>query len=213
MGVRATADRRAARHDQTRDEIVQVAVRVMKETGAAGMSLGEVARRLGVRTPSLYVYFPAKAALLDEIFARGWRLLTAHDDTAVELASGTRLEDLLGHRLRMVLEWAHRHPGYAQLMFWRPMPNWEPSPEAYESAVRAVDRLREELARLQDAGLLAHDADLDEASAAWTVLVTGLVSQHLSNEPGVRLQDSRFVPLVAPLVGGFAATYGERNRR
>lgn len=50
---------------------------VMGEHGVAGLSLGEVSRRVGIRPPSLYVYFPSKHAVYDELFARGWGLLNA----------------------------------------------------------------------------------------------------------------------------------------
>ena len=36
------------------------------------------------------------------------------------------------------LEWASAHPAYSQLMFWRPVPLWQPTPESYAEAVRAA---------------------------------------------------------------------------
>ena len=58
-----TPDRRRRRHEESADEVLDVALEIMGEAGAAGLSLGEVARRMGVKPPSLYVYFPSKAAL------------------------------------------------------------------------------------------------------------------------------------------------------
>src|SRR3954452_6790197 len=66
-------DRRQRRRLETIEEIVDVAVEVMTEHGVGGLSLGEVARRMGMRTPSLYVYFDSKNAVYDAVFARGWR--------------------------------------------------------------------------------------------------------------------------------------------
>src|SRR5206468_8789214 len=66
-------DRRQRRRLETIEEIVDVAVEVMCEHGVGGLSLGEVARRMGMRTPSLYVYFDSKNAVYDAVFARGWR--------------------------------------------------------------------------------------------------------------------------------------------
>ena len=73
MSTTTSSSRRDRRHAESAEEVVVVAVGVMTETGAAALTLGEVARRMGIRTPSLYVYFRSKAALCDEIFARGWR--------------------------------------------------------------------------------------------------------------------------------------------
>ena len=66
-----TPDRRTRRRQETIDEIVDIAVDVMAEEGANGLSLSEVARRLGVKPPSLYKYFDSLDDLFDEIFRRG----------------------------------------------------------------------------------------------------------------------------------------------
>ena len=50
----SVTDRRHRRREETIREIVEVAVELMGEHGAAGLSLGDVARRMGMRTPSLY---------------------------------------------------------------------------------------------------------------------------------------------------------------
>ena len=43
----------------------------MAEEGVNGLSLAEVARRLGVQPPSIYKYFPSLMAVYDAIFLRG----------------------------------------------------------------------------------------------------------------------------------------------
>jgi hypothetical protein len=62
--------RRAARRSQTIDEILSIAVELMGEYGVAGLSLSEVARRLGIQPPSLYKYFPSR-----------WPSTTGHSTT------------------------------------------------------------------------------------------------------------------------------------
>jgi AcrR family transcriptional regulator len=57
------ADRRVQRHNQTIEEILDLAIQVMAEDGVAALSLAEVARRMGMRPPSLYQYFPSKLAV------------------------------------------------------------------------------------------------------------------------------------------------------
>src|ERR1700741_2662834 len=69
----APADRRARRRQETIEEILDIAVAVMTEEGVNGLSLSEVARRLGVQPPSLYKYFPSLHAVYDALFARGQR--------------------------------------------------------------------------------------------------------------------------------------------
>src|SRR5881409_1256934 len=64
-------DRRALRRQQTIEEILDIAVAVMTEEGVNGLSVAEVARRLGVQPPSIYKYFPSLMAVYDALFQRG----------------------------------------------------------------------------------------------------------------------------------------------
>lgn len=190
-----------------------MALDVMARSGAAGMSLGEVARRMGVKPPSLYVYFSSKAALCDEVFARGWRAADAlFDPFEEQLASRPSPRDFLVDAANAFVTWAVDHPAYAELMFWRPVPAWVPSAEAYTPAQLVYDRTTAMLRTLRSQGGLRRGADLDEATDVWTVLVAGLVSQQLANQPGVAAADGRFTRLVAPVVAGFLATYGAAPR-
>src|SRR5579862_1153342 len=65
------SDRRARRRLETIEEILDIATEVMTEEGVNGLSLAEVARRLGVQPPSLYKYFPSLMAVYDALFLRG----------------------------------------------------------------------------------------------------------------------------------------------
>src|SRR5438067_7656961 len=76
----ALGDRRLRRRLETIEEIVDLAIDVMTEQGVGGLSLGEIARRMGIRTPSLYVYFDSKHAVYDAVFAHGWRAI--HEEIA-----------------------------------------------------------------------------------------------------------------------------------
>src|SRR3954447_6751095 len=75
MAEPARLDRRHQRRRETIEQVLDAAVEAMAEQGVAGLPLGEVARRMGIRPPSLYVYYDSKNALYDALFERGWRLL------------------------------------------------------------------------------------------------------------------------------------------
>jgi len=207
------ADRRHRRRRQTIEEILDVAVAVMAEEGAGGLSLGEVARRMGIRTPSLYVYFDSKNALYDAIFARGWTgildAMNAHAASLAEVADPraaalTIAEDFV--------RWAVTNAPYAQLMFWRPVPGFEPSSQAYAAASEVLQRARELFAQLKDRGLLRADIDLAAALTAWTVLVSGVISQQLSNAPGDGFENGSFTRLLPDLMSMYFAYYGPEGR-
>jgi AcrR family transcriptional regulator len=187
----------AERRARTIDAIVAAAVDVMGETGAAGLSLGEVARRVGMRTPSLYGYFASRSALC--VAGAG-------------LSPDTDVVAFLSDLLTAAVDWANSHRAHAELMFWRPIPHWQPSPEAFEPAIEVLADAIASFARAKDLGLLRHDVDVDEVAQAWAVLVAGVISQQLSNEPGVAAADGRASRHAAALAAMFVAHYGRQSR-
>src|SRR3954466_11561113 len=84
-------DRRQRRRLETIEEVLDHAVEIIAEEGVAGLSLGEIARRMGIRPPSLYVYFPSKHALYDALLERGWRMLL--DNTTSYMDANPPVED------------------------------------------------------------------------------------------------------------------------
>src|SRR5881392_1617335 len=111
-------DRRHRRRLETIEEVLDHAVEIMAEEGVAGLSIGEIARRMGIRPPSLYVYFPSKHALYDALFARGARLLLAAMEavTAALPATATTLAEILLPAAQAFVRWSVEHPAYSQLL-------------------------------------------------------------------------------------------------
>lgn len=205
--------RREERRARTIDEIVETALAVMGESGAAGLSLGEVAKRMGLRTPSLYVYFANKAALCDEIFRRGWSALREELAPHLGVDASTDLADHVERVTRVFVGWALAHPAEAQLMTWRPIAGWEPSPEAYEPAVEVRADLARELESACAAGLLRPEPDIGEMSDVLSILSMGIVSQQLSNEPGAGLDTGSYAARIPRLAQMFVTTYGRDTTR
>src|SRR4051812_46959990 len=123
-------DRRQRRRLETIEEVLDHAVEIMATDGVAGLSLGEIARRMGIRPPSLYVYFPSKHALYDALFARGWRELLAtmsldEADAAHDTDPDTGLATAMLRYAQRMVRWSVENPAYAQLLFWRPVPGFQ----------------------------------------------------------------------------------------
>ena len=170
---------------------------------------------MGIRPPSLYVYFPSKHALYDALFARGAQEVLDHvrsDDLGGSDGSdgsdGRTLDEVLLHVAETFVRWSIEHPAYTALLFWRPVPGFAPSAEAYAPAVELVELTRARFADLQDRGLLRADAEMDEVQRDWTVLISGVISQQLSNAPGEPLTEGRFTSALPTLVAMFARHYG-----
>jgi AcrR family transcriptional regulator len=200
-------DRRQVRRAATIEELVDVAVQVMAEQGVAGLSLGEVARRMGVRPPSLYVYFDSKNAVYDAVFARGWhevhQALTAFPDPEL----GADLPAYLLRLAEVYVRWSVEHPVFAQLMGWRTVPGYEPSADAYRPATAAFARTRSLLARLQELGLFRSDVGVDELMRGWTILSTGVITQQLANAPATSFEDGPFTRMLPQLVAMYLVHY------
>jgi len=202
-------DRRHLRRQQTIDEIIEVAVRLMAVSGVAGLSLGQVARQVGVRTPSLYGYFPSKNALYDAVFTRGARsVLDAVGAASADAGQADSAYDALLIAGRAMARWCMANQVYAQLLFWRPVPDFIPSPDAYQPAVELVDRTRTLFTDMRDRGLLRSDADLDAAVRDWIVVVSGVLSQQLANAPDEDAETGRFVSALPSLTRMFIREYG-----
>jgi AcrR family transcriptional regulator len=205
-------DRRHARRAETIEQLLELAVQVMAEQGVAGLSLGEVARRMGVRPPSLYVYVESKNAVYDVVYARGWDEVHEALQAVPDPEAG---DDVAAYLLRLVevyVRWSVEHPVHAQLMGWRTVPGYEPSAGAYEHATTAFVRTRGLLARLQELGLLSPEVDGDELMRAWTILSTGVVTQQLANAPGSSFDEGPFTRMLPQLVAMFVGLYAPAGR-
>ncbi|TFV65279.1 TetR/AcrR family transcriptional regulator [Blastococcus sp. CT_GayMR20] len=201
-------DRRQRRRQETIEQVLDVAVEVMADHGVAGLTLGEVARRMGIRPPSLYVYFDGKHALYDALFERGWRTLLENIRAVEATRDGTDLvADLVAVESAFV-RWAVEHPAYAPLMFWRPVPGFAPSAEAYAPAVEIAVSSRAFLARLQAAGMLAPGADLDLVYRTQTAVISGVITQQLANAPGEPFETGTFTSTLPDVVAMWLAHHG-----
>jgi AcrR family transcriptional regulator len=200
------ADRRVQRHNQTIEEILDLAIQVMAEDGVAALSLAEVARRMGIRPPSLYQYFPSKLAVYDALFERGARQTLAILEAYQSRIAENPLEGLAAAQAAWN-DWVMANPVLAQLLYWRPVPGFEPSPKAYQPALQLQDLGRAALQAAVDAGQLAPAAVSEEGGALYTILMAGVISQQLANEPAATAATGRFTRLTPTVLDMFIRHY------
>jgi AcrR family transcriptional regulator len=198
-------DRRARRRQETIEEILGIAVDVMSEEGVTGLSLSEVARRLGIQPPSIYKYFPSLIAVYDDLFRRGQiEHLAAMRAAMVGLAPGL---PALAAGLDAAGRWALANRAVAELMFWRPVPNFAPSPDAFAPSVEMFELHRTALADAVAAGQLGAAADSDEAVRLVSTMISGVLTQTFANEPEVAWGQGSFTPLFSKLFSTLPAVY------
>jgi AcrR family transcriptional regulator len=209
----AAPDRRARRRGETIDEILAIAVEVMTEVGVNGLSLSEIARRLGVKPPSLYKYFDSLHAIYDELFRRGQLehlevIRAAMVDTSPGLEALRAGLDASGR-------WCLDNRALAQLLFWRPVPSFEPSTDALQPSQAMIELQRHCLADAAAVGELGPDGATDEVVYLVSTFITGVLSQALANEPNLPWGQGRFTPLFPKLMDLLPVLYppAERNPR
>nr|WP_272956449.1 TetR/AcrR family transcriptional regulator [Kribbella solani] len=207
-------DRRTRRRQETIGEILDVAIELMEADGVAALSLSAVARRLGLQPPSLYQYFPSKMAIYDALFQRGSELQRDAYRTALATATTQDLLQLNLVAATAFCRWCLANPVYTQLLFWRTIPGFEPSPAAYAPAQETLQDLREHLLMTAAAGYLHPAAASDEGIALYTSLTAGLLSQQIANEPDASFEDGRFIRMLPTVLDMFhqhyAPTRGKR---
>jgi len=168
-----TGEWRDARRRSARDAIVAAAWALVHDEGLAALTLRDLARRVGITTPTVYAYFESKHAIYDAMFSQ------AATDFATHVAKPYETDDppaMLLAAARRFVEFCTADVARYQLLFQHVIPEFEPSPESYAPAVRALDDARDLLAR----NGFTDPRQLD----MWTALLNGLVDQQISNDPG-----------------------------
>ena len=176
---------RRARHEATRRRILEAAWALSREHGLQRWSLRDVAGVVGMRAPSLCVYFESKHDLYDAMYADGYGdLLARIDATSLD---GTP-DEVLHRAAHTFFGFCVDDPPRHHLLFLRTIPGFAPSSTSYALAQEALDRL----------STVLHAADLPSRSAVdlWTAVFTGLATQQVSNDPG----GDRWARLVDPAV-------------
>ncbi len=145
---------------------VAEAMLIIQDSGIEGLSLREVARRLGVSHQAPYRHYPSRDHLLAEIVDRCFRGFDAF--LAEVRATDDPRADLRALGLRY-LEYARTHPLEYRLMFGARLPDPTLHPKMMEKGCGAFDQLRAFLARMLDAPVDTPAVTLD-AMFVWSTI-------------------------------------------
>jgi hypothetical protein len=103
--------------------------------------------------------------------------------------------------------WAMANQPLAQLLFWRPVPGFEPSAEAFAPSQAMVKDVGRMLGDAVERGQLGPGAATEEGAAVLSVLVTGMLSQQLANAPQESFDEGRFTRLGPQIFAMFRDRY------
>ena len=198
-------DRRARRRAETIAEILDRALAIMNEDGVAGLTMTGLARAMRIQPPSLYKYFPSVTAVHDALYRRGQEEnLAAARRGMAEAEPGL---PALRSGLRALGRWAVTNPVLAQLLFWRPVPGFRPSPDALAIADEVVELLRGGLRDAVQAGQLGPAAASERGLALLSTLHFGVLSQHLANDPEGDWENGAYTSLHSTVLDLYQAAY------
>jgi AcrR family transcriptional regulator len=188
-----------------REEALDHAVDLMTEEGVGALTISEVARRMGIRGPSLYKYFPSRFAMYDALFARGLAAEAAAVRHAADSAPAGADQLRVGGAA--LVRWAVDNPALAQLLHWRPVPGFAPTPKTFALSQQDNDDMRRVFAEAVRLGQLRQEAESDDATRLWTVLLSGLMTQQMANEPRVTYDRGQFSKLTGGTIEMFLSAY------
>lgn len=149
-----TSTRRQIQYENTREEIKAIAWTQIAAGGAPALSLGGIARQMGLTTPALYRYFPSREDLLDALSREAYASFAGALDSA---RSALPPDDHAG-RFRVLClayhQWAVAHPQQYNLIFGVTPPGYQLVGEAGQLADRSFLIVLEVVQAAEQAGKL-----------------------------------------------------------
>lgn len=148
-----------------RDACVDEALSIIGEVGVEGLSIREVARRLGVSHQAPYKHFASSDHLLAEVARRTYVLFAEH---LASRPAGRNPAESMMHLGQAYFQFAMEKPLHYRLMFGTPLPDPAKHPEMMHEARAAFSILLEALALARGGA----DAKLDPLDAlfVWSTL-------------------------------------------
>src|SRR5687767_12096497 len=179
--ILSAKERRERNREEMKQAILGGARDIMRAEGAAALSLNEVARRVGLQTPSLYAYFDSKSAVYDALFRLGVQIYSARME-AIYTQHGPGWE-MIEATFHSIMQFAYEYPELYQIVYERPVPGFVPSEEALAESIRAYERGYTMLAEAIAQGHVRTDLPTQQALDLLIAIMYGLTTQHLANEP------------------------------
>ena len=163
-------------------ELLTIALEVLERDGLERLSVGEIARQAGIKTPSLYKHFAGKPEIELGLIELGFEMFTRSTREAVEaLNSGASRRRKIAAFANAYRTFGLENPQLYRLMNDRPLPRDMLAPEVEAEAMRdylalVTDRDQARsywawahgLLSLEIADRYPPEADLD---AAWQILI------------------------------------------
>lgn len=152
---------------QLKNEILRVTMELVELRGPEGLTMQEVASRIGYSPTTIYLYFEDKGDLLDHAITRGAEWLADVLEKAARHA--TSPEECLRRIIRAYVEWGQENTGVYRLVLETPPPSI-PSDEVSRTRMRGFMTIRDIIREALDT---APDSDATDAKDRSTGATNG----------------------------------------
>lgn len=160
----------------TKSNVLETALRLLRDEGAVALRVRRVATEAGCSTMGVYTHFGGKDGLVEALWLDGFRRFGAALDAVPTKGNPAARLRRLADAYRA---WALDHPTHYQLMFARSVPEFEPTPEALAEAKGTFGILVHAVVAAQAAGVVPSGDPAELALGMWG-LAHGLVMIELA---------------------------------
>lgn len=150
-----------------RSRILDTAGILLKQEGAAALSMRKLAKAVGASTIVLYTYFKNKQDIFEELYREGFNRLR-RDLEAVP--PGDAPLDYVLELGRAYYGSATRNASYYQIMFLQAVPDFTPSKDSIAESQSAFQVLIAAVQTCMDQGLVKVDDATKTAQMLWSAL-------------------------------------------
>jgi AcrR family transcriptional regulator len=172
------ARRRGAAHgDSLRIAMLDAAGALLHTEGPQALTTRRLADAVGTSTQAIYTLFGGKEGIVRAMYVEGFARL-AQQLAAVDASEAPA--DYLLDLGRAYRQAARRSPHYYDVMFGRPVPEFDPDAADLERSDATRRVLTDGIARCIGAGLLRADANPEEVAAFLWAVAHGVVSLELA---------------------------------
>ena len=201
-------ERRLRNRQEVIEAILTAAREIMRRDGVAALNLNEVARLVGMQTPSLYKYFSSKFALYDALFRMGVRLFRESEEQIWGGSQPIWERIQIWFETRLLL--AQEHADLYNLVFDNPVPGFVPSEESLQQSSKirlpGVQAIRVAI----DAGSMASPMPAERVFDLLLAMRRGIIAEHLGKETHLPKGDERFRSLIPELLALLKAAWAPK---
>lgn len=203
-------ERRERNREEMTAAILETARDIMRQDGVTALNLNEIARRLSVTTPAIYVYFPSKDALYDALFRMGLRLFRESEEEIWRTTAPNwdRIQAWFDTRLTL----ASAHPDLYHLVLDAPIPGFVPTAESQEEVRKILSSTRRGLTEVIEAGVIDPGMAPEDAVDLLLSMRRGIVAEHLGKEATVSFTTGRFARLVPAALAVFQVAWAPKRQ-